>query len=91
MKDGLLFQDNKSEMLLHVNHQFSIGNGTKHINFRFFFVVDKIKKKEVKIMCCPTEDMVVDCNRKPTQGRFFVRQRNNIQGIKPKYFKMCKA
>ena len=53
-KEDVLIQDNQSCMLLHKNHPFSVGKGSKHVNVRYFFVVDKAEKKEVKIVCCPT-------------------------------------
>ena len=51
------------------------------MNVRYFFVVDKIEKKEVKIMCCPTEEMVADYSSKPPQGSLFRHHRNKIQGV----------
>ena len=58
-------QDNESCVLLHKNYPFSIGKGTKHVNVRYFFVVDKMEKKEVKVVYCPTEKMVADYSSKP--------------------------
>ena len=48
--EDVLMQDNKSAILLQKNWPFSTGKGSKHINIRYFFVVDKIKHKEIKIM-----------------------------------------
>ena len=33
-KEDVFFRGNKSETLLHLNYSFSIGKGTKHVNFR---------------------------------------------------------
>ena len=57
-KEDALMQDNESCTLFHKNHPFSVGKGSKHINFRCFFVVDKLEKKEVKISCCTTDKIV---------------------------------
>ena len=49
---------------------------------RYFFVTDKIDKKEVKIIYCPTDKMIADYSSKPTQRILFEFQRNTILGIK---------
>ena len=48
--EDVLMQDNKSAILLQKNWPFSTGKGSKHIHVRYFFVVDKIKNKEVRII-----------------------------------------
>ena len=90
-KEYMLLLDNESAILLKNNYPSSVGKGSKHVIVRYYFVVDKIEKKEVKIACCPTEDMVADYSNKPTQGRFFVKQRNTIQGIEINDFDMYKS
>ena len=47
VKEDTLFQDKRSSTFLHKNYQFSIGKGVRHINVRYFFVVDKVEKKEL--------------------------------------------
>ena len=49
---------------------------------RYFFTVDKIKNKELKLVYCPTEKMVADYNSKPVQGNLFVDFRNTIMCIR---------
>ena len=88
--EDTLMQDNKSAILLQKNWPFSTRKGSKHINVRYFFVVDKIKNKEVKIVYCPTEEMVADYNTKPLQGSLFYYFRNKIMGIKNEDFKRYK-
>ena len=90
VKEDVLFQDNKSHVLSRNNYHFSTGKGTKYINVRYFFVVDKIEKKELKVLHCPTEHMIADYKNKQTQGRLFVRPRNIIQGVSPQDIKMHK-
>ena len=51
---------------------------------------DKIKNKEVKIVYCPTDELVADYNSKPLQGMLFHRHRNVIMGIKEEDFAMYK-
>ena len=70
-------QDNESSVLLHNHHPFSVGKGSKHINMRHFFVVDKIEKKEVKIFF-RTDYMVADFSAKTLQGRMLVVNRDEV-------------
>ena len=49
VKEDALFQHNQLSIFLHKNYPFSIGNITKHGNVRYFSVVDKVEKKELKI------------------------------------------
>ena len=89
--EDILMQDNKSAILLQKNWPFSTGKGSKHINIRYFFVVDKIKNKEVKIIYCPTEEMIADFNTKPLQGKLFFYFRDKIMGINKEHFARYKA
>ena len=61
------------------------------MHVRYYFVVDKIASKEVKIIYCPTKKMVADFSSKPTQGNLLKRQRNIVMGLKEEDFEMCKA
>lgn len=48
-EDTLVFQDNKSTMLLEKNGKASSGKRTKHINIRCFFAKDRHDKGEINI------------------------------------------
>ena len=63
-----------------------MGKGSKCINVRYFFMADKMEKKDARMVCCPTEKMVADYSAKPTQGSLFVCQRNLILGLKENEF-----
>ena len=54
------------------------------MHVRYFFVVDKIKIKDVKIVHCSTEKIVADYSIKPAQGALFEFQRNTNLGLKRK-------
>ena len=71
-------QDNKSYIFLHNNYLFLVSKGIKHINICYFFVIDKIQKKEMKIEYYLTKDIVADYSNKPIQRILFVKQRNII-------------
>ena len=59
----------------------SVGKGSRHINIKYFFITDKIKSKELKVLHCPTGDMTADIYTKPLQGAMFVKHRNDLLGI----------
>jgi hypothetical protein len=75
MQPSLIYQDNKSAMLLEENGKASSLKRTKHINVQYFFVKDKIEKGEVRLEHCPTEEMWADINTKPKKDLFLFRQR----------------
>ena len=79
--EDILMQDNKSAIVLQKNYPYSSRKGSKHIHVRYFFAVDKINNRELKIIYCPTEKMVADYNSKPLQGKLFEELRNKIMGI----------
>ena len=49
-KEDILMQDNQSSILLHKNHPFSVKKGSKNIKIRYFFVIDKMNSREVRIV-----------------------------------------
>ena len=49
-KEDILFQDNKSAILLQKKYPFSAGKRSKYITMHYFFVADKVEKKELKII-----------------------------------------
>ena len=49
---------------------------SRHINIRFFFIKDVIKRECITIEHCPTIDMIADFFTKPLQGSGFVRLRD---------------
>lgn len=77
---NILFQDNRSAILLHRNGTNSSSRNTRHINIRYFFLKDKIKSGEVEVVICPSEDMIADFFTKPIQGKRFMDLRKIIMG-----------
>ena len=78
----ILYQDNKSAMILQENGRMSTGKRSRHLNIRYFFVTDVIKKGLLKVMYCPTGDMIADFFTKPIQGGDFKKFRNLVQNDK---------
>jgi hypothetical protein len=85
VQDNILFQDNKSSILLEKNGKASSGKRTNHanINIRYFFITDRVIKEEVSVIWCPTGDMNGDSATKPLQGALFRKFRDHIMGVVP--------
>jgi hypothetical protein len=78
--DNILYQDNKSAILLETNGRGSSGKRTRHINVRYFFIADRVKSNEIRIEYCPTGIMIADYFTKPLQGILFRQLRDMIMG-----------
>jgi hypothetical protein len=74
--DNILYQDNKSSILLEKNGRASSSKRTKHINIRYFFITDRISKNELSVVWCPTGNMIGDYATKPLQGAVFKKLGN---------------
>ena len=77
-----MYQDNQSSILLENNSRASRSRRTKHLNIRYFFITDCIKKGELKVEYCPTDDMVANFFTKPLQGKKFLQFRKIIMNLK---------
>jgi hypothetical protein len=83
IEDNVLYQDNKSSILLEKNGKASSSKRTKHVNIRFFFITDRINKGELSVEWCPTGNMIGDFATKPLQGAVFKKFRDHIMGVVP--------
>ena len=77
----IIYQDNKSAILLEENGRASSSKRTRHINIRYYFVTDRIGNREVRIEYCPTEQMMADFFTKPLQGVLFTKFRDFIMNV----------
>ena len=75
-----LYQDNKSSILLETNGS---SKRTKHINIRYFFITDRVKKGDVSVVWCLTGDMIADYATEPLQGSLFKKFRDQIMEAIP--------
>jgi len=80
LEENVVFQDNKSAILMEKNGRNSCTGNSRHINIRYFFIKDRIKNKEVSVAYCPTEIMLADYFTKPLQGSLFNKFRAVIMG-----------
>jgi hypothetical protein len=80
--EDVLHQASQSAMVLENNGIYSAGKGSQHIHIRYYFITDRIQRKEFKVMYCPTEEMIADFFTKPLQGAQFYKFRNAVLGIR---------
>ena len=71
IKRNVLYQDNRSAMLLEENGRSSAGKCSKHLNVRYFFIKDVVDAGLMEVVHAPTEKMVADFMTKPLQGSKF--------------------
>ena len=84
--DNILYQDNKSAILLEKNGRASSSKRTKHIEIRYYYVADRVAKGDLTIVWCPTDKMIADFLTKPLQGRMFNQFRDVLMGAVPMWF-----
>ncbi|CAJ1963133.1 unnamed protein product [Cylindrotheca closterium] len=80
IEKNILYQDNKSAILLEENGRKITGKRSQAINIRYFFITDQVEKGNVKIEYCPTDDMIADFMTIPLQGEKFCKFRDLILG-----------
>ncbi len=78
--DNILYQDNRSAILLEKNGRASSSKRTKHIEIRHYYVADRIEKGDLSVVWCPTDKMIADFLTKPLQGRVFKQFRDMLMG-----------
>ena len=80
VKKNILYQDNKSTILLLENGKRSSGKRTRALNIRYFFLTDQREKGNLHVEYCPIGDMLGDYFTKPKQGQDFKQFRSAIMG-----------
>ena len=78
--ESVIKQDNKSAILLEENGKRSSSQRTRAINIRYFYITDQIKKGNVRVDYCGTNEMVADYMTKPLEGGAFTKLWNIIMG-----------
>ena len=74
--EKIVYQENKSAIILEKNGKSSISKCTKHINIRLFFITNHISKMELNVYWCPTNGMIGYFITKPIQGNIFEKFRD---------------
>ena len=81
--DNVLFQDNRSSILLERNEKASKSKRTKHMNIRYLFITDSFAQGDVSLIWCPTGDMIGEFITKPLQRDLLQKFRYHIMGVIP--------
>ena len=50
---NILYQDNKSTIILHNNGRKSVGKRSRALNIRYFFIADQCEKGNIEVQYCP--------------------------------------
>ena len=80
IEKNIIYQDNKSAILLEVNGKSSSPKRTRALNIRYFFITDQVEKGNAVIEYCPTDMMQGDYYTKPLQGAKFREFRDSVLG-----------
>ena len=80
IEKNIIYQDNKSAILLETNGKKSAGKRSRALNIRYFFITDQVEKGNAQLQWCSTDDMVGDFFTKPLQGAKFRKFRDEILG-----------
>ena len=83
VESNIFYQDNQSAILLEKNGRGSCGEKSRHINIRYFFIKDVLRREKITVTHCPTEHMIADYFTKPLLGNLFTFLRDIIMGITP--------
>ena len=77
---NVLYQDNKSAILLEKNGKKSSSSRTRAINIHYFFITDQVEKGNLSLEHCPTDEMLGDFMTKPLQGSKFSFFKSRLMG-----------
>ena len=81
IEKNILYQDNKSAILLETNGRRSADKRSRAMNIRYFFITNQIEKGNATVEHCPTDVMVGDFMTMPLQGTKFREFRKDILGM----------
>ena len=81
INQNVIYRDNTSSMKLEMNGKMSSGKRTRHLEIKYFYVTDLIKRKEITMKYCPTDLMLADYMTKPLSGSKFNQFRKKIMNI----------
>ena len=68
---NIIYQDNKSAMILEMNGKASSSKKNETYKGEMFFIKDKVDQGEIKVKYFPLEQMCLDVLTKPLQGQQF--------------------
>ena len=78
MNRNVVYQDNPSAMKLEYNGKERNGKRTKHFHIKLFYMTDLIKRNEMVVDYCSTNNMIADFFTKSLLGDKFKKFRSSI-------------
>jgi len=78
--DNVLYQDNQSAIKIIKNGRRSSGQKTRHMNIRYLWFKDRLASEKIRVVYCPTGNMLADFFTKPLQGSLFRKFRDVVMG-----------
>ena len=81
VQENIVKQDNESATLLAKNGKTSLGKQTQAINVRCLHIADQIKRRNMSVEYCPTDDMTSDYMSEGPQGVKFQKFQHRIMGF----------
>ena len=81
IEQNILYQDNKSTILLLTNEKRSSRKRTHALNIRYFFMHNQQQKGNVSIAYCLTRKMTGDFMTKPKNGQAYRKFSDDIMGV----------
>ena len=82
----LFYQDNMSCIQIEKNGSVTSSERSRHINIRFFFIKDILRREGIEVKKNPTERMIADFFTKPLQGKWL---RDIVTGLAPFPMEEC--
>ena len=79
--DKVIYHNNMSSIKLENNGKASSRKHTRHMDIKFFYIIDMIKRGLVQTEYCPTDKMVSNYMTKPLIGRKFWVFQSKIMNI----------
>ncbi|KAG7373398.1 reverse transcriptase RNA-dependent DNA polymerase [Nitzschia inconspicua] len=76
-----IYRDNTSTMKLETNGRESASKRTRHLDIKYFYITDLVKRKEVQLEYCPTKLVMADYMTKPVTGTTFYKLKRMITNI----------
>ena len=85
IESTVLYQDNKSTILLDKNGRMLAGKNRRNIKNRFLLITDKVAQGDLEISHMGTKSMWADVNTKPVQGELYQIFRHQMMGVPIEY------
>ena len=80
IEENVLYQDNKTAILLEKNARKSMGKQSHALNVQYFFISDQVNQGNLNVKYCPTDEMIGEFMTKPLQGLKFMKFQKIIMG-----------